>query len=352
MEDWRSHNYSLMKMISIGELLMRLTIPDQQRFSQARNFDLDVGGSEANVAIGLSQLGWKAGIISALPANELGTRVRSELRMTGLDTSHIVSKGSRIGLYFLEEGSSVRSSKIVYDRTHSSFNDLVPADFDWDVVFKDVKYLHWSAITPAISENAANLCRVAVEKAVERGISISCDLHYRKNLWNYGKSPKEVISALLEKSTIVLGDPSTINALTGIEMRSMSNNSIECVNELADDYRRLMDHFPSIKYVSMLLRTIINANHHRLKGALVSADQVVESRSIELASIVDRIGGGDAYMAGLLFGLNHFENIKESLNFALTMSAFKHTIKGDYYSGNYEEIMEGINSKQLGKIIR
>ncbi|UII31622.1 sugar kinase [Fulvivirga ulvae] len=341
-----------MKMISIGELLMRLTVPDKQRFSQARNFNLDIGGSEANVAIALSQFGWETGIISALPANELGTRVKSELRMKGLDTSSILNKGSRIGLYFLEEGSSLRSSKIIYDRSDSSFNDLTPTDFDWNSVFEDVQHLHWSAITPAISENAAAICRVAVDKAAERGITISCDLHYRKNLWNYGKTPKEVIPGLLEKSTIVVGDPSTINALTGIEMKSMSNNSIESADELAEDYRKLMYHFPSVKYVSMLLRTIINANHHKLKGALVSKDQVIESRPSDIVNIVDRIGGGDAYMAGLLYGLNHFEDKNDSLNFAITTSALKHTIKGDYYCGNYEEVTEVMHAKQLGKIIR
>lgn len=341
-----------MNIISIGELLMRLTVPDYYRFTQADRFKLDVGGSEANVAIGLSQLGWNAGVLSALPDNDLGIRVRNELHQTGLDTSYVVNTGDRIGLYFLEEGSSARSSRIIFDRANSSFNELTADHFDWNEVFRNVKHLHWSGITPALSANAAALCLAAVEKASELGLTISSDLHYRKNLWNYGKDPRDVIPELLEKSTIVLGDPATINALTGIEMNSITNHSIESAEELADDYHKLMNAFPSIKYVSMLLRTIVNANHHKLKGALISSDEAIDSKSMDLVNIVDRIGGGDAYMAGLLFGLDHFEDKKEALDFALTTSALKHTIKGDYFLGNYEEVVAVMNSKQPGKIIR
>lgn len=223
---------------------------------------------------------------------------------------------------------------------------------DWDEALKGVTHLHWSAITPALSQNMADVCQHAVNLASDRGISISCDLHFRKNLWAYGKKPIEVIAPLLEKSTIVLGDPSTIQALTGLEMESRKIQAIESVYELVPDYRKLMEHFPDIKGISMLLRTVHSASHHSLKAVLVTKDDSFEAPAIDVDSIKDRIGGGDAYMAGLLFGLNQYEDRQKSLEFALAMSALKHTIRGDYFRGNLAEVEQVMNATQLGKIIR
>lgn len=341
-----------MKILSIGELLMRLTVPDNLRFTQAEQFRMDVGGSEANVAIALAQLGWGARMLSALPDNDLGNRICSELRQFNVDTAHIARIGERIGLYYLEEGNSIRSSKIIYDRTNSAINELTPDEINWEEAFKDVTHLHWSAITPALSENAAVLCQRAVNYATTIGVTVSCDLHYRKNLWAYGKLPTEIIPPLLEKSSIVLGDPSTIQALTGIEMASKKIEAIENVEQLVPDYRSLMDKFPAIQSVSMLLRTVLNASHHKLKAVLVTNDNAYESSSIDVAHIKDRIGGGDAYMAGVLFGLNYYEDKTEGLEFALALSALKHTIRGDCFRGSLNDVEQIMKAKQLGKIIR
>lgn len=341
-----------MKILSIGELLMRLTVPDNKRFTQVEQFAMHVGGSEANVAIALSQLGWSARMLSALPDNDLGDHICNVLRQYGVDTNEVARIGSRIGLYFLEEGDAIRSSRIIYDRAHSSINELEVAAIDWDKTLEGVTHIHWSAITPALSKNAAEVCQYAVDKASEAGIIVSCDLHYRKNLWAYGKAPTEVIPPLLEKSSIVLGDPSTIQELTDIHMDSKTLQTIESAEQLADDYRTLMGHFPKMECVSMLLRTIHNANHHDLKSVMVTKGDVYNTKSIELHNIIDRIGGGDAYMAGLLYGLNHYEDKLKGLEFALTLSALKHTIKGDYFTGKLEDVEQVMNTAQLGKIIR
>ncbi|GAB5522703.1 MAG: sugar kinase [Roseivirga sp.] len=341
-----------MKILSIGELLMRLTVPDNLRFTQAEQFRLDVGGSEANVAMTLSQLGWSSRILSALPDNDLGDRICKELRQYEVDVSHIARTGERVGLYFLEEGNSLRSSRIIYDRANSAINELTPEDVDWAAVLQGVTHLHWSAITPALSENVARVCQYAVDRAADLGVTVSCDLHFRKNLWAYGKEPIDIISPLLEKSSVVLGDPSTIQTLTGIEMEAQKWGSIESVDQLVPDYRKLMDRFPGIKGVSMLLRTIHSANHHGLKAVMVTDDNQYESSSVEVDSMKDRIGGGDAYMAGLLFGLNQYEDRQKGLEFALTLSALKHTIRGDYFRGNLQDVVRAMNSSQQGKIIR
>ncbi|MFY0593563.1 sugar kinase [Roseivirga sp.] len=341
-----------MKILSIGELLIRLTVPENLRFTQAKEFNLNVGGSEANVAIALSQLGYDASMLSALPDNDLGNRICDELRQFNIDISGLKRIGDRIGLYFLEEGSSIRSSRIIYDRAGSSINDLTPEEVDWDLVFKDVTHLHWSAITPALSQNTAAVCQYAVDKAFELGISISCDLHFRKNLWNYGKKPVEIIPVLLEKSTVVLGDPTTINALTGVTMESQKYDALEGVDQLVPDYRNFMKHFPNIQYMSMLLRTVRSANHHKLKAVMIGDENAYETASIDVDGIKDRIGGGDAYMAGLIFGLSNYNDKEKALEFALTLSAMKHTISGDYFRGNLEEIEQAMNATQLGKIIR
>lgn len=331
---------------------MRLTVSENLRFTQADAFHMDVAGSEANVAIALSQLGWSSCILSALPANDLGDRICNELNQFKIDTTQIARKGERVGLYFLEEGSSIRSSRIIYDRADSSFNELSPNDVDWETALQGVSHLHWSAITPALSANAAALCQRAVDEAAQLDISISCDLHFRKNLWAYGKKPTEIIPPLLEKTSLVLGDPSTIQTLTNLEMDSRKIEAIESVEQLVPDYRKLMENFPTIKSVSMLLRTIRSANHHDLKAVLVTKEGAYESSNIEVDSILDRIGGGDAYMAGLLYGLNQYEDKQKALKFALTLSALKHTIRGDYFRGNVQEVEQIMNSTQLGKIIR
>ena len=341
-----------MKILSIGELLIRLTVPDHLRFHQANQFRVDIGGSEANVAIALAQLGWEARMLSAVPSNDLGSRICEELNQFKIDTTHIARLGDRVGLYYLEEGTSIRSSRIIYDRTHSAINDLRPEKINWKEIFKGVTHLHWSAITPALSENIAHVCQKAVDYASGMGITISCDLHYRKNLWNYGKKPTEVIPPLLQKSSVVLGDPSTIEALTQIEMPSKAIDSIKNVEQLMPDYRKLMTAFPNIKSISMLLRTIISASHHQLQAVMVTNDGSYQSSTIDLDNIRDRIGGGDAYMAGILFGNNHYTDKQEGIEFALALSALKHTIRGDYFTGSLSDVEQIMNAKQLGKIIR
>lgn len=343
-----------MKILSIGELLMRLTVPNNLRFSQSDSFRIDVGGSEANVAIALAQLGWGSCMLSALPDNEIGDRVYAELAQFNVDTKHIARVGERLGVYYLEEGRAIRSSRIVYDRANSSINDLTPEMIDWDQLFEDVSHLHWSGITPALSQNAADVCLKAVKLAADKDITISCDLHYRKNLWTYGKRPVEVIPGLIENSSIVLGDPSTIQVLTGLKMPSSEIANIDSSDQLIPDYRNLMSKFPRINYVSMLLRNIFSANHHKLQAILVTKEEAFESSSLNIDNIVDRIGGGDAFMAGLIYSLSHFDDKTQSLEFALALSALKHTIQGDFFRGKLSDVEQIMNADAtpLGKIIR
>jgi len=297
---------------------MRLSTPGSGRFEQARQFDITYAGGEANVSAALAYWGHHTAHVTRFPDSPIGRAAAQYLRFHGIDISSILYGGERIAVYFLETGASLRASQIVYDRYHSSFAELNPADFDWEDILKDASWLHWAGITPALSQAAADALLDAIRVANRLGITVSGDIFYRSNLWKYGKKPSEVLPALTEGTNIVIANPLNLKEIYGIESESF-----------VDGCEKFRAAFPSVQKVADTQRTSISATHNLLKAFLWTGDRVLETENIEINPIVDRVGGGDAFIAGLVHGLLTFNDEQRALEFGVAASALKHTIEGD-----------------------
>ncbi|MBQ0734687.1 PfkB family carbohydrate kinase [Aquimarina celericrescens] len=329
------------RIITIGEVMMRLVTNDHQRFLQANHYNVYFGGAEANVAISLSHFGQETVHITAYPDNDLGRAAYNYLKKNGVDTSYIsfLEKG-RMGVYFHEKGSMQRSSRIIYDRFGSSFSLLKDSDFDWDAIFEDASWLHWTGITPAISESASSLCKTAIQKAREKGITVSGDINYRRNLWQYGKRPLDIMPELIANTDVIIAGLSDFENCIGIKKDSFE----EACNET---HKR----FPEIKTIAVTRRISISASENKLSALLYDKGQLYISKEYEMSNMVDRIGGGDAFMAGLIYGLL-FKNKQEALEFALAASVLKHSIPGDANLVTVDEVNQLVKEENLGRLLR
>jgi len=342
------------KIVTFGEIMMRLSTPGYERYSQAREFDINFGGAEANVAVSLASFGFTAEFVTALPCNALGDRCLAELRGFGVHTEHVVRSGERLGIYFLETGAVARPSKVIYDRAHSSFSAISLDDVDWDSVFEDASWFHWTGITPAVSQEAAVVLEKALEVANRLGVTVSCDLNFRKNLWKYGKSASEVMPGLVEKCDIVLANEEDAEKVFGIVPDGgfdVNAGEIEA-GRFESVCRKLMERFPHIRKVVMTLRGSINANHNTWGGVLWDGSGLTESRRYDITDIVDRVGGGDSFMAGLIYGLLAYGEDKRALEFAAAASALKHTITGDFNRVSVAEVETLISGNGSGRVSR
>jgi 2-dehydro-3-deoxygluconokinase len=337
-------NKSLMKqkIACLGELLLRLNPPNHNRFAQAHSFDINFAGSEANVALALAHWGVPAKYITCLPDNEIGRMALRSLKKFDVDTSDCLLEGERIGILYLEMGVGARASKVVYDRTHSSMATLQKGRIDWRAVLGDVSWLHWSGITPAISEAASGITQEALEAARALGIMVSCDLNYRSNLWKWGKQPFEIMPELLTYCDVVVGDGDTNALYFGIKNGDYKDVAIAT-----------MKCFPALKYVALTARKTHHASHHRYQGYLYDGVSFSASGEYNIETIIDRIGTGDAFMAGLIYGLMAEKGDKEyALQFAAASAALKHTVYGDYNLVSKAEIESLINGDTGGKVAR
>ncbi len=336
-------------VLSLGEIILRFGTLNNEKFEQASAFGISYGGSEANVLIGLSQLNVQGRLLSRVPNNAIGNTAIQKIHSYHVDTSYISHGGERMGLYYLEHGASVRAGNILYDRKHASFNTLTTDDINWGSLFEGVTWFHWSGITPALSKNAADLCRACINEASKREIPISCDLHFRKSLWDYGVSPIDLIPGFLKKTTVLVGDPITIGRMTDDEFPDEAAHLDE--KEILDFFRSTQEKFPSIKTLAMLSREVISASDNKLKGILYDGQPFVSS-AYRVSPIIDRIGGGDAFMAGLIYGKINELPLQENIEFATAAGAYKHTIPGDHLVGNLEDIKSIINTSLRGKLNR
>lgn len=344
------------KVITFGEIMLRLSTPGYLRFSQAKQYDATFGGGEANVAVSLANYGIDVKFVTRLPQNDIARACVKDLRSYGIDTSDIVYGGDRLGIYFLETGAVARPSKVVYDRANSSIATIKSGDIDWEKVFEGADWFHWTGITPAISQGAADVCLEAVKAANRLGITVSCDLNYRKNLWKYGKTASEVMPALVEGCDVILGNEEDADKVFGIKPEGFD---VTATGGEIDQKRfqsvgeQLMKRFPKAKKVIITLRGSINANHNTWGGVLWDGKTLYQSPRYDITHIVDRVGGGDSFMGGLIYGLLTYKgDDQKALNFAVAASCLKHTIFGDFNQVTVAEVENLMKGDASGRVSR
>ena len=344
------------KVVTFGEIMLRLATPDYLRFNQSNQLTATFGGGEANVAVSLANYGIEASFVSHLPQNDIARACVMDLRKYGVDTSSIVYGGERLGIYFLETGAVARASKVVYDRAHSSIADIKPGMINWKEVLKDAGWFHWTGITPALSQGAADACLEAIRTANEMGVTVSCDLNYRKNLWKYGKTASEVMPQLVEGCDVLLGNEEDAEKVFGIKPEGFDASQTEGEVDAAEFEsvcRQLQARFPRAKKVIITLRGSINANHNTWSGVLYDGKELFTAPTYNITHIVDRVGGGDSFMGGLIYGLISYpEDSRKALHFAVAASCLKHTIYGDFNQVTVEEVENLMKGDGSGRVSR
>ncbi|MFX1567449.1 MAG: PfkB family carbohydrate kinase [Promethearchaeota archaeon] len=342
------------KVVTFGEIMLRLSPPNFKRFIQAHSFDLIYGGGEANVAVSLANYGIPVDYITKLPNNEIGDACIQFLRQFGINTNNIVRGGNRLGIYFLEMGSSVRPSKVIYDRAYSAISEADSEDFDWDKIFDGASWFHWTGITPAISQNLANICHDAVKVAKEKKLTISCDLNYRSKLWKYGKSANEVMSELVKYSDIAIGNEEDADKVLDIKA---PDTDVTSGDLKAENYRYVVEEivklYPNLKNVAITLRGSFSASHNTWSAVLYDGNNMYIGPQYEITPIVDRVGGGDSFMGGLIYGLIKYKHdLQTALNFAVAASCLKHTILGDFNLVSVDEVLKLMGGDISGRVSR
>lgn len=333
------------QVVTFGEIMLRLSPPLNYRFTQAASFEANYGGGEANVGAALAGLGVPTAHVTCFPANELGQAATQSFQRLGVDMRHTVYSGKRLGLYFLEVGASLRASKVVYDRADSSFANLDPAAFDWDEILRDAQWLHWTGITPAISGAAAQAIGAGIRAARRRGLTVSADVNYRRNLWQYGQRAQDVMPDLVAGCDVVVCSENDADDLFGIRPVAGAENKFASISE------QLMTRFPQIKQVISTRRKTQSASHERIKGQLFDG-AYSETPYYDITPVVDRIGGGDAFLGGFIYGTLNYATPQEALNFAVVASALKHTIHGDVNLVTVAEVEHVLQGNTTGRLVR
>ena len=343
-----------MKVVTFGEIMLRLATPGYLRFNQTDSLTATFGGGEANVAVSLANYGIPVDFVTRLPKNDIAQACVSDLRKFGVGVDKIVYGGDRIGIYFLETGAVSRGSKVVYDRANSACSEIQPGMVDWDKVFEGVNWFHWTGITPAISQSSADVCLEAIQKANEKGITVSCDLNYRKNLWNYGKKAGDVMPALVAGTDVILGNEEDAEKVLGIKPEGLDVTSGHVEAAAYESVsKQIMAQYPRCKKVITTLRGSINANHNSWSGVLWDGKTLFEAPTYQITDIVDRVGGGDSFMGGLIYGLLTYQNDdQQALNFAVAASCLKHTIYGDYNRATVDEVEKLMSGDASGRVAR
>ncbi|MDE5418816.1 sugar kinase [Labilibaculum sp. DW002] len=338
------------KVITFGEIMLRLATPGYKRFSQTDIFAGTFGGGEVNVSVSLANYGIPTAYITRLPDNDIGKSCKETLNECGVDTSHIVFGGERMGIYYLETGAVARGSKVVYDRAHSAFTSMKKGMIDWEEIFQDASWFHWTGITPAISSGATEVLEEALIKANEMGITVSCDVNYRSKLWKEGNKVEEVMPRLIAKTNVLIGNEFDAEKVLGVQSNLPPNVEYSKFT-FGLVAKQLMQKYPRLKKVITTRRGTISANHNTWVGILFDGKQVLESATYQMTHIVDRVGGGDALMAGLIYGFINWPNDDQiTIDFAVAASFLKHTISGDANDVSVEEVKELMKGNTTGKI--
>ncbi len=343
------------KVVTFGEIMVRLGAPGYLKLIQTNQFDVSYAGAEANVAVSLANYGIETDYITCLPDNPIAERCIMDLRGHKVGVDHIQRTGKRMGILYLETGSNARPSKVYYDRENSSIATVTPGSIDWKEILKDADWFHWTGITPALSANAAAECLKAIKTANELGVTVSCDINYRGNLWKYGKTAAEVMPEMVAGSDIILGNEEDCEKVFGIKPKGFdaanTNGEIDQSSFLSV-CQQMMERFPRCKKIVVTLRGAINANHNTWGGVLFNGKDLITSRRYDITDIVDRVGGGDSFMGGLIFGLLYFKDDKQALEFATAASCLKHTLKGDYNWVSVQEVENLMGGDSSGRVKR
>ena len=340
------------KFLTFGELMLRLKSPGRERLMQSPSLEATFGGGEANVAVSLANYGLDAEFLSVIPSNAIGDSAVGELRRFNVGTDKIIRTEGRMGIYYLETGANQRPSKVIYDRTYSAISMFDPEKYDWDSIYNNVTWLHISGITPAISVQTKDASIAAVKEAKKRGVTVSIDLNYRKNLWKYGVEAKDVMSVMTEYADIIIANEEDCQKSLGLECKS----NVEGGKLDNEDYRKLssslLEKYPNVKKVAITLRESKSADINFWAAALNNGTDFIVSRKYEMYDIVDRVGGGDSFAGGLIYGLNVLGDDKEALEFAVAASCLKHSIDGDFNRVTVDEVMKLAKGDGSGRVQR
>ncbi|MBC7000559.1 sugar kinase [Cytophaga sp. FL35] len=331
------------KLVTFGEVMMRLSPPGYAKFAQATSLELVYGGGEANAAISCAYLGMKAVHVTRFPDNALGRAATQFLRQHWLSTEHVIYGDKMIGKYFLEKGAVHRSSEVIYEREGSAFSLIEPGMVDWEQTLKDADWFHFTGITPAISEGAADCCLNAIKTANKMGIMVSGDINSRDNMWKYGKSMQEVMPRLVENCDVVITSSRGIHEMFGLGGPD---------DKYRDSARKLMEQFPKIQKVVGKKRKSISASHQQIQGKMWNGSKYIKSKNLNITHVIDRVGTGDAFAAGLIYGLLHYQDDLEALDFASSACALKHTVPGDVNMVSLENVTSLMMGDTTGSIKR
>ncbi len=342
------------KFVSFGEIMLRLRSEEHERLFQTKRLESTFGGGEANVAVSLSIFGRDAKFVTALPENAVGEAAIRELNKYGVDTKDItLTKDGRVGIYFLETGANQRPSAVVYDRANSSIALATPSDFDFDKIFEDARWFHITGITPALSQSAADCALVAMKAAKDKGVTVSIDLNYRKKLWKYGKDAPEVMRELVPYADVVIANEEDVQKCLGIEADSdVTSGELDTTvyKELAS---KVKAQFPNVSHVAITLRESKSADRNGWSAALLGKTGFYLSRHYEITDIIDRVGGGDSFSAGLIYGLSEYSDDEEyALNYAVAASCLKHSINGDFNLSRKSEVEALCKGDGSGRVQR
>ena len=339
-----------MTIITMGELMLRLAPPGNARFIQAPVLNVEFGGGEANVAVSLANYGHHACFVSKLPAHEIGQAAVNSLRRYGVDTSFVARGGERIGIYFQETGSAMRPGKVIYDRAHSAISEAKPGDFDFDRIFEGADWFHWTGITPALSDGAAELVRLACQAAKRHNVTVSCDLNFRAKLWT-GEKARSVMTPLMEYVDVCIGNEEDAQKCLGFTPKADVEGGKTEAEGYRDIFRQMTEKF-GFKYTAATLRESFSASHNGWKALIYDGKEFYESKRYDIEPIVDRVGGGDSFSGGLIHGLLTMPSMKDALEFAVAASALKHTIPGDVNLVSEAEVQSLAAGNASGRIIR
>ncbi|WP_172797933.1 PfkB family carbohydrate kinase [Longilinea arvoryzae] len=344
-------------VVTFGEIMLRLKAPGTERFFQSPMLEATFGGGEANVAVSLANFGLPVSFVTILPKNLVADACIAELRRFGVDTAEILRQGSRMGIYFLEAGANQRPSVVVYDRAESSIATAEPGNLDWERILADADWFHLTGITPAISQSAADLCLEALHVARAHGITISCDYNYRKNLWKYGKSAQSVMTEIVRLVDVGIANEEDCQKALGVEVEAVgSSQSIEGGHLDRAHYealcKKMLETFPNLKIQAITLRESISADHNGWSACLYNGKEFYVSRRYDISDIVDRVGGGDAFAGGLIYGLTKNMPDSDALEFAVAASCLKHSIAGDFNRISVTEVERLMKGDASGRVQR
>lgn len=340
------------KFVTFGEIMLRLKSPGYDRLFQQPSLEATFGGGEANVAVSLANYGLDAKFVTALPANDIGAACERELRKYSVDVSDIAHTKGRMGIYYLETGACQRPSKVIYDREYSSFAEIKAGDFDWKKILSDAGWFHVTGITPAVAEGVAAEAITALKTAKELGVTTSCDLNYRAKLWKWGKKADEVMPELTKYVDVVIANEEDCQKALGISSDNkpeLGEINLDCYKEITE---KVLTQFPNVKTVAITLRESKSANRNLWSACINDGKEFYHSRTYDITDIVDRVGGGDSFAGGLIYGLSTKGDAKAALEFAVGASCLKHTINGDLNLVTVEEVEKLIGGDGTGRIAR